>query len=253
MRLAARLEVRQGSSEGRTRHELADMMRDMVAELRSSHVSVYTGDAGEHRRRRAHSPGHLGADFAWDPSVCGYVVTKIVEGDVWDEHTGGALRKPGVNVAVGDVLTHVNRVRLSAEVGPSARWSARGSRGSPDVHRGRWTAAAARRVHGVWRRRGPRAEDRGGLPRRLDESGKGKTAARENRRQREKRQGQSVRPPPPPPPPPKHKGLAKPADAARKPGARFDVRVRAMHSELDARLTRHDQRQDQTRRHPRER
>ena len=29
--------------------------------------------------------------------------------------------------------------------------------------------------------------------------------------------------------------MAKPADAARKPGARFDVRVRAMHSELDAR------------------
>ena len=96
------------------------MMRDMVAELRSSHVSVYTGDAGEHRRRRAHSPGHLGADFAWDPSVRGYVVAKIVEGDVWDEHTGGALRKPGVNVAVGDVLTHVNRVRLSERLGPSA-------------------------------------------------------------------------------------------------------------------------------------
>ncbi|ACO65681.1 predicted protein [Micromonas commoda] len=102
-----------------SRHELADMMRDMVAELRSSHVSVYTGDVGEHRRRRAHSPGHLGADFTWDPSVRGYVVAKIVEGDVWDEHTGGALRKPGVNVAVGDVLTHVNRVRLTSEVGPS--------------------------------------------------------------------------------------------------------------------------------------
>ena len=44
-------------------------------------------------------------------------------------------------------------------------------------------------------------------------------------------------PPPPPPPPPKvdKKGVAKPADAMRKPGARFDVRVRAMHSELDAR------------------
>ena len=44
-------------------------------------------------------------------------------------------------------------------------------------------------------------------------------------------------PPPPPPPPPgvDKKGVAKPADATRKPGARFDVRVRAMHSELDAR------------------
>ena len=224
-----------------SRHELADMMRDMVAELRSSHVSVYTGDVGEHRRRRAHSPGYLGADFTWNPSVRGYVVAKIVEGDVWDEHTGGALRKPGVNVAVGDVLTHVNRVRLTSEVGPSV---ALVGKGGAEVLLTFTAGDGPRRPLGASMEFGPG----GALAQRIaavsladsiDESGgKGKNSGKGKTGGKGKNiKANRFAPPPPPPPPPKvdKKGVAKPADATRKPGARFDVRVRAMHSELDAR------------------
>ena len=216
-----------------TRHELADMISDMVAELRSSHAGVYTGDPGEHRRRRAHSPGHLGADFVWDPTQGGYVVTKIVEGDVWDEYTGGALRKPGVNVAVGDVLTHVNRVRLGAKRGPSA---ALVGKGGAEVL---LTFTAGQ---------GPRRPLResmefgagGDLAQRVaavsiadtkDESNKKGGKNKNGGKGRNKAVNKYV----PPPPPVTAKKSSKPEDATRKPGTRFDVRVRAMHSELDAR------------------
>lgn len=38
---------------------------------------------------------------------------------VYHYSTGGALCKPGINAAVGDVLTHINRVRLTQEVAPA--------------------------------------------------------------------------------------------------------------------------------------
>lgn len=101
------------------RSELADLFNEMAAELRSSHVSVLSGDSGEVRHRKRHQPGLLGCDVVWDQAKGGYRITHVVRGDAWDEITGGALCKPGVNAAVGDVLTHINRVRLTQEVAPA--------------------------------------------------------------------------------------------------------------------------------------
>jgi hypothetical protein len=101
------------------RSELADLFHEMSSELRSSHVSVLSGDPGEVRHRKSHQPGLLGCDVAWDTGAVGYRITHIVRGDAWDEATGGALCKPGVNAAVGDILTHVNRVRLTQAVAPA--------------------------------------------------------------------------------------------------------------------------------------
>ena len=84
------------------RSELSDVFNEMSAELRSSHVSVSSGaDSGEVRHRKSHQPGLLGCDLAWDQTKGGYRITHIVRGDAWDDLTGGALCKPGVNAAVG--------------------------------------------------------------------------------------------------------------------------------------------------------
>ena len=97
--------------------ELSDVLREMTAELRSSHVHVSLGDAGSTARRRSPAPGRLGCDLVWDAKMRGYRITHIVGGDQWDDLTGGALRKPGLNVAVGDAIVALNRVTLTEEVG----------------------------------------------------------------------------------------------------------------------------------------
>lgn len=57
--------------------------------------------------------------MTWDAVKGGYCITDIVWGDAWDEVTGGALCELGVNAAVGDVLTHINRVKLTQDVAPA--------------------------------------------------------------------------------------------------------------------------------------
>ena len=71
------------------RSELADLFNEMAAELRSSHVSVMSGDCGEVRHRKSHQPGLLGCDVTWDRAKGGYRITHIVRGDSWDEATVG--------------------------------------------------------------------------------------------------------------------------------------------------------------------
>ena len=82
--------------------ELSDVLREMTAELRSSHVHVSLGDAGSTARRRSPAPGRLGCDLVWDAKMRGYRITHIVGGDQWDDLTGGALRKPGLIVIQGE-------------------------------------------------------------------------------------------------------------------------------------------------------
>jgi tricorn protease len=63
-------------------------------------------------------PGCLGADFVWDGAANGYRCTHIVCGDRWDAFRGGPLAKPGVNVAVGDILCKVNGIALTESLQP---------------------------------------------------------------------------------------------------------------------------------------
>ena len=202
-----------------TRSEFADVMHEMAAELRSSHVSANPGDAScETRRRRSHLPGRLGCDVRWDESAGGYRVERVVRGDAWDDLTGGALRKPGVNVEVGDVLTRIDRVRLTRAFGPSEALVGKGGKeilltrvregGSEDWSEKGAANALADRVGAV------RVED-----------GAKKTGA--NKAGAKKAGAKSTQ----------SRDLDR-AAATRSFAARpeeVSVRVRAMHSELDAR------------------
>ena len=102
-----------------TRSEVGDIIMEMLAELGKSHVGENTGDEGP-RPAPEMLPGCLGADFVWDAAAPGYRCTHIVCGDRWDSVRGGPLAKPGVNIAVGDVLVKVNGVALT-ELTPPAK------------------------------------------------------------------------------------------------------------------------------------
>jgi hypothetical protein len=102
------------------RSEVNDVFAELGAELRSSHVALGLGDAsGETRRRLNATPGRLGCDTVWDSELNGYRITSLVTGDAWDALAGGALVKPGVNVEPGDVLLKINGRRLTMTRGVS--------------------------------------------------------------------------------------------------------------------------------------
>ena len=195
-----------------SRSEFADVMHEMAAELRSSHVSVHPGDAsGETRRRRSQLPGRLGCDVRWDESAGGYRVVRVVGGDAWDDLTGGALRKPGVNVEVGDVLTRIDRVRLTKAFGPSEALVGKGGK-----------EILLTRVRGAEGGEGGGANalaDRVGAMRVRDDArgGAKKAAGKKNAGGSDSGSRRSGS-----------------AAAAKRP-KEVSVRVRAMHSELDAR------------------
>lgn len=100
-----------------TRAEVSDIIREMLAELGKSHISERAGEPGP-RPAPDLMPGRLGADFVWDSAVNGYRCIHIVCGDRWDAVRGGPLAKPGVNVAVGDVLYKINGIALTETMPP---------------------------------------------------------------------------------------------------------------------------------------
>jgi tricorn protease-like protein/C-terminal processing protease CtpA/Prc len=98
------------------RAEVGDVLAEMVAELGCSHAWVSTGDPGA--ARGAHCPARLGADCVWDAAEGGYRVTALLRGDAWDARRGGPLAKPGVGIAVGDILLAIDRVPLTPRRSP---------------------------------------------------------------------------------------------------------------------------------------
>jgi C-terminal processing protease CtpA/Prc len=99
-----------------SRAEVGDVLAEMVAELGCSHAWVSTGDPGA--ARGAHCPARLGADCVWDAAEGGYRVTALLRGDAWDARRGGPLAKPGVGIAVGDILLAIDRVPLTPRRSP---------------------------------------------------------------------------------------------------------------------------------------
>lgn len=97
------------------RSELSDLLWEMQGELGTSHAYEMGGD---YRPEPKYRQGFLGADVEWDAAAGGYRITHLVVGDPWDAKRGGPLARPGMNVAVGDILTAINGQALSAEVPP---------------------------------------------------------------------------------------------------------------------------------------
>lgn len=100
-----------------TRDELFDLIWEMQGELGTSHAYVWSAEPAAGTR---YPVGHLGAEFAYDPDTDGYRVTRLVQGDTWNQEQDSPLRAPGVNVSVGDVLVAVNGRRLGPDLIPEA-------------------------------------------------------------------------------------------------------------------------------------
>lgn len=97
-----------------TRSEFSDLMWEMQGELGTSHAYELGGD---YRPEPNWTQGLLGADVEWRQGA--WRVTRIPRGDSWS--TGSPLAVPGVDVRVGDRLTTVDGISLSARVSPESR------------------------------------------------------------------------------------------------------------------------------------
>jgi tricorn protease len=93
-------------------------MWEMQGELGTSHAYEFGGD---YRPDPAYGQGFLGADLDLDPDDDGYVVRRIVAGDVWDEATSSPLARPGADVRVGDRLVAVGGRPVGRDVSPAER------------------------------------------------------------------------------------------------------------------------------------
>jgi tricorn protease len=89
-----------------TRHELSDLIAQMVSELSALHTFVYGGDMreGPDEIRTA----SLGALLSRDREAGGYRVDHIYRVDPDEPERRGPLSRPGVDVAEGDVIAMIN-------------------------------------------------------------------------------------------------------------------------------------------------
>jgi tricorn protease len=92
-----------------TRSELNDLLGELIAELATSHTYIRGGDPGVEMPQI--TTGLLGIDAV--RRATGFEVTRIYRGDPVDG-VRSPLDEPGVNVAVGSVITAVNHRPFAA-------------------------------------------------------------------------------------------------------------------------------------------
>ncbi len=100
-----------------TRADLSDLIWEMQGELGTSHAYEMGGD---HRKPPSVALGHLGADLRFDAADAGWEITRIVRGDPWDASADSPLNAVGVEAKVGERITAVGGVPVSAELPPQA-------------------------------------------------------------------------------------------------------------------------------------
>jgi tricorn protease len=88
------------------RAELSDVLAQMVSELSALHIFVYGGD--QRSGTDDVTPASLGARTALDKAAGGHRVTHIFASDPDLPDQLSPLRRPGVGVQEGDVITHLN-------------------------------------------------------------------------------------------------------------------------------------------------
>ena len=106
------------------RAELSDVLAQMVSELSALHIFVYGGD--ERTGKDDVAPASLGARTVRDASGGGHRVEHIYASDPDLPDELSPLRRPGVGVEVGDIITDVNGVPTAevAEIGQLLRGQA---------------------------------------------------------------------------------------------------------------------------------
>ncbi|WP_020574681.1 S41 family peptidase [Actinopolymorpha alba] len=88
-----------------TRSELSDLIWELQGELGTSHAYEI---GGAYRQGPHYRQGFLGVDWAFDAESGRYRIGRIVGGDRWDPEATSPLNRPGVDIAVGDVVLAIN-------------------------------------------------------------------------------------------------------------------------------------------------
>ncbi len=98
-----------------SRFDLTYLLGEMVGELCCSHTYVGGGD-------RPHIPssgiGLLGVDFEVDEKSNLIRISRILQGENWDEALRSPLLDPGISVKAGDYLLAINGKEVTAKVNP---------------------------------------------------------------------------------------------------------------------------------------
>ncbi len=100
-----------------TRAEFSDLMWEMQGELGTSHAYEMGGD---YRPEPSHRLGHLAMTATYDLAATGFKITKVVDGDSWQDGHDSPLNAPGVALQPGDVIRAVNRQPVGPDLPPEA-------------------------------------------------------------------------------------------------------------------------------------
>jgi len=100
------------------RSELSDWLWELQGELGTSHAYESGGD---YNSEPHYALGKLGLEWSWDDRHQGYRVQRLFSGDPWcRQHPPPGLRM-GQRLQVGDLVTHLQGVRLQPEQAPEAQ------------------------------------------------------------------------------------------------------------------------------------
>eukprot|EP00750_Incisomonas_marina_P027134 INCI614.2.p2 GENE.INCI614.2~~INCI614.2.p2 ORF type:complete len:582 (+),score=116.86 INCI614.2:4313-6058(+) len=100
--------------------DFGDMVSEMLAELRVSHVSYFPSSDGSFQLRRGEGhedfedQGFLCCDSEWNDTLQGYVLSEIYTGDDWDTERAGPLAYLADVFHVGDLVLSVDGTRLTS-------------------------------------------------------------------------------------------------------------------------------------------
>ncbi|HEY8456132.1 MAG TPA: S41 family peptidase [Actinopolymorphaceae bacterium] len=94
-----------------TRSELSDLIWELQGELGTSHAYEM---GGAYRPRPHYRQGFLGVDWVYDAESGHYRIGTVVSGDRWDPDATSPLIRPGVDVAVGDIVLAINGQPIGA-------------------------------------------------------------------------------------------------------------------------------------------
>ena len=100
-----------------TRSELSDLFWELHGELGTSHAYEM---GGEYRSGPNYRQGLLGVDWSYDEQAQAYRVAGIVQGDPWSPAATSSLIRPGVALAVGDLVLAINGQPIERASGPGA-------------------------------------------------------------------------------------------------------------------------------------
>lgn len=107
----ARLLPRLGS-----RAELSDLIWEMQGELGTSHAYEYGGD---YRPAPRYPVGWLGADLVYSSRRKGWILERILEGDLWKKEEHSPLAEAGVPVEAGDRLLAIGGIPVDRKTIPN--------------------------------------------------------------------------------------------------------------------------------------